>query len=89
MFNGTLDALGMIMHKVPYFCDKSNDKFFEKRQQIPLPVSYPHHVFSKYYGINISSYLLLFVRAKLLHCGTKLHVLDKPKIGQFIRKAHR
>jgi len=89
MSNGTLDALGMMMSRTPYFCNKSNDKNIERRQQIPLLVSHPNHAFSKYYGINISSYLLLFVRVKLPNCGTKLHVLDKPRMGSFSEKAHR
>jgi hypothetical protein len=81
MSNGTLDALGMMMSKAPYFCNKSNDKKIERQQQIPMLVSHPHHALYEYYGINISSYLLLFVIAKLPNCSTKLHVFFKPKLG--------
>jgi hypothetical protein len=42
MFNGTLDAIGMMMFRAPYFCDESNDKTIERRQQVPLPTSHPH-----------------------------------------------
>ncbi len=81
MSNGTSNALGMMISRAPYFCNKSNDKKIERREQIPMLVSHPYHAFSKYYCINVSSYLLLFVRAKLPNCGTKLHVPDKPRLG--------
>jgi hypothetical protein len=42
MFNGTSDAPSMMMFKAPYFCDKSNDKTIERKQQVPLLASHPH-----------------------------------------------
>jgi len=81
MSNGTSDALGMMMSTAPYFCDESNDKIIERKQQIPLPTSHPHQAYGKYYGINISFDLLVLVRAKMPNCGTKLHVPNKPRLS--------
>lgn len=86
MSNGTLDAIGMMMFRAPYFCDELNDKTIERRQQVPLPTSHPHQAYGEQYGINISFDMLLLIKAKLPNYGTKLHVLDKPKLGSLSKK---